>query len=276
MRVLITAAFVFMGAGCMPPSWGAGALLHPSRRSVTTRPSRPFAELDLDGAGVKLRTWWFQAEGQRRGTVVYLHGVADNRGSSVSAAERLVVKGFDVIAYDSRAHGDSTGQACTYGFHEKSDLSRVLDNVRSKPIIVMGTSLGGAVALQGAAVDRRIAAVVAVATFSDLRTVVAQRAPFFASKKNIADALRLAERQAAFDVDQVSPVAAAARIRVPVLLVHGAADKETPPEHSRRVAAALGRAARLLIVPGAGHSDALTSATWQQVTVWLNAVAPAR
>jgi dipeptidyl aminopeptidase/acylaminoacyl peptidase len=40
-------------------------------------------------------------------------------------------------------------------------------------------------------------------------------------------------------VDDVSPVRAAARITVPVLLIHGAADVETPPAHSERVRAAL-------------------------------------
>jgi pimeloyl-ACP methyl ester carboxylesterase len=30
--------------------------------------------------------------------------------------------GFDVIAYDNRAHGNSGGEACTYWFCEKEDL----------------------------------------------------------------------------------------------------------------------------------------------------------
>jgi len=39
--------------------------------------------------------------------IVYLHGVADNRTSSTGVIERFGRLGFDVIAYDSRAHGDS-------------------------------------------------------------------------------------------------------------------------------------------------------------------------
>jgi hypothetical protein len=65
------------------------------------------------------------------------------------------------------------------------------------------------VALQAAAIDERVATVVATATFSDLRTVAFERAPFFASKGNIEGAFRLAEREAAFKVDEVSPLAAA-------------------------------------------------------------------
>ena len=117
-------------------------------------------------------------------------------------------------------------------------------------------SLGGAVALQAAAEDRRIAAVVAVATFCDLRTVASGRAPFFATKGEIDAAFKQAEQQANFRIDDVSPVAAAARIQAPVFLIHGQADKETPPWHSQRVFDALREPKRLLFVPGAGHDDA--------------------
>jgi uncharacterized protein len=265
-------ALVCVTPACMPPSWAAAALLHPYRSPVRVRPAGPVEELDLDGDGVKLRAWWFRAVGQKRGTVLYLHGVADNRGSSVGVADHLVHRGLDVLAYDSRAHGESTGDACTYGFHEKRDLARVLDRVEAKPIVVIGSSLGAAVALQAAAIDDRIAGVVAVATFSDLRTVAAERAPFFASWRNIEDAFRIAEREASFKVDDVNPQLAAASVRVPVFVIHGANDRETPPDHSRRVHAALRASAKLAIVPGAGHNDALTAAMWQEIDSWLDAV----
>jgi len=44
----------------------------------------------------------------------------------------------------------------------------------------------------------------------------------------------------------VSPAAGAARIRIPVLLIHGEADTETPPQHSQRVLAALAGPRRLI------------------------------
>lgn len=93
-------------AGCMPPSWGAAALLHPARHTASRQPTLPFETFAWQGAGtpgVKLVGWWFHA-GSPRGTLIYLHGVADNRGSSVGIAEHFVPLGFDVVAYDSRAH----------------------------------------------------------------------------------------------------------------------------------------------------------------------------
>jgi len=240
---------------------------------MTRAPSRQFESVALDGAGVKLKGWWFRAA-EKRGTVVYLHGVADNRGSSIGFADHFVARGFDVVAYDSRAHGESDGEACTYGFYEKQDLHKVLDRVAT-PIVLIGSSLGASVALQEAADDRRVAAVVAVSPFSDLRTVAIERAPFFASSGNIADAFRIAEEQGKFRVDEVSPMTAAPRITAATLVIHGDHDDETPPAHSRRIFAALHEPKRLILV-NAGHNHVLDASVWREIDSWIEAALPAR
>ena len=269
-RAVIGVSLLALAAGaCMPPSWGANALLHPQRRPMTRQPNRPADAVDFDGEGVKLKGWWFHA-GAKRGTVVFLHGVADNRGSAVGIADHFVARGFDVVAYDSRAHGESTGDACTYGFYEKEDLRRVLDRVTAKPIVLMGMSMGAAIALQEAAADRRVAAVVAVSPYSDLRTVASERAPFFASKGNLADAFKLAEQQGNFRVDDVSPAAAAARVTAPTLIIHGERDDETPPAHSQRIFAALHEPKRLIVVQAAGHNHVLGGEIWKEIDAWLD------
>lgn len=224
----------------------------------------------FDGAGVRLRGWRCAPPGAPRGTVVYLPGIADNRASAYWAIRRLVPRGFEVIAYDGRAHGESEGQYCTYGFYEKLDLSSVLNTVHARPVALVGTSLGAAVALQAAAGDNRIAAVVAAETFSSLRSIARHRAPRLLTDSMIQQAFQAAERIARFKVDEVSPLAAAARIRIPVLLLHGEQDRETPPEHSRQVFAALSGPKQLIIVPGAKHDGALNPKTWPLVENWLD------
>jgi pimeloyl-ACP methyl ester carboxylesterase len=206
--------------------------------------------------------------------VVYLHGSADNRASGIHVAERFLRLGFDALLYDSRAHGESEGTACTYGFHEKHDLARILDTLPPQPVLVFGVSLGSAVALQAAAEDSRISAVVAIATFSDLRTIAGERAPFFATRARIEEAFRIAEARADFRVDDVSPLEAATRIRVPVFLIHGASDSETPPAHSERVFAALASQKRLLLVPRAGHNDVLRPDVWREIEAWTARTLP--
>ena len=78
--------------------------------------------------------------------------------------------------------------------------------------MLLGTSLGAAVAIQEAAHDPRVSAIVAVETFSDLRTVATERAPVFFTSGIIERAFQLAELRGHFRVDAVSPVEAAAGV----------------------------------------------------------------
>jgi pimeloyl-ACP methyl ester carboxylesterase len=257
------------------PSLAAGGLLYPLR--ITTIPPAPDAceEREFAGAGVTLRGWYCSRSKNPRGTIVYLHGIADNRGSSVGAIGRLIDRGFDVVAYDSRRHGASDGAVCTYGYFEKADLHSVIDTLPPGKVVLFGTSLGASVALQEAASDDRVTAIVAAEVFSDLRTIARERAPFFLPDVTIHGAFALAEQWGAFKIDDVSPVKAAASIKVPVLLIHGSADTATRPSHSEHVLAALGGPKRLILVEGAGHNQSLQDPkVWVEVEGWLDEVVP--
>jgi pimeloyl-ACP methyl ester carboxylesterase len=105
-----------------------------------------------------------------------------------------------------RTKGLSIGDVCTYGFYEKKDLGRVLDRIGPGPIILIGSSLGAAVALQAAAEDARITAVVAAESFSDLATVAAERAPWFFTKGSIKRAFAVAERTGRFTDGVLQPL----------------------------------------------------------------------
>jgi len=60
------------------------------------------------------------------------------------------------------------------------------------------------------------------------------------------------------------------RIHVPVLLVHGSNDTETRPTHSERIFKALNEPKRLILVPGAGHNDALAGEpVWKEIESFL-------
>jgi alpha-beta hydrolase superfamily lysophospholipase len=252
----ITATITFL-ASCVPADWGANALLRPARRPAAAEPDLPHKRISFVSGGLTLSGWLFQATTRRKGLILYLHGVGDNRQSVNGVALRFVPKGFDVLAYDSRAHGMSEGQYCTYGFYEKLDVSRALDTVGASTAILFGSSMGAAIAIQAASLDPRVAGVIAQSPFPDLPTIIRERAPWFLSRRNVTEAIALAERLAQFSISDVSPLRAASDIRVPVLLLHGKLDRETSPAHSERIYQQLGGRKKLMIVPGAGHNDVL-------------------
>src|ERR1700674_2142429 len=89
------------------PALGAGGLLHPARYRVVVGAPETCDDASFSGARVVLEGWRCHASGHRRGMLVYLHGVADNRTSAAGVVQRFGPRGFDVVAYDSRAHGES-------------------------------------------------------------------------------------------------------------------------------------------------------------------------
>ena len=112
-----------------------------------------------------------------------------------------------------------------------------------------------------------------MSTFSDLRTIATERAAlvFFPSFA-IQWAFDRTERDGRFTIDDASPLKAAATIRGPVFVIHGADDHNTPPAHSQRVFDALQGPKRLLIVPHAGHNDVLRDEVWGEIERWMDGV----
>ena len=255
------------------PGIGAGALLFPRRLPSRLPPPPHCVEQQFAGASINLSGWHCRsARGAAKTTIIYLHGIADNRDSAVGAISRFTSRGYDVVAYDGRAHGRSEGDRCTYGFYERDDLQAVITQLGATDVVVIGHSLGAAVALQAAATDSRIRAVVAASTFSDLRTIATERAAsVFFPRFAIPWALARTEQEGRFPIDEVSPLRGAGSIRASVFLIHGAEDRDTSPAHSQRVFDAINSRKHLTIVPGAGHNDVMRNAVWKDVEEWVDA-----
>jgi pimeloyl-ACP methyl ester carboxylesterase len=101
--------------------------------------------------------------------------------------------------------------------------------------------------------------------------VARERAPFVLSDNMLKRAFTIAEERGRFKVDAVDVTAAARRITRPVLLVHGAEDSDTHPDHSRRVYDALAGPKQLILVPGAGHNESLSKGeTWDRIERWVD------
>lgn len=274
MRGLVAIAVIAASClACSPAHLGTSAISRPIRRPVLGTPSLPFEDVAVKTKdGLTLRGWLFRPEGVPRGLVVYLHGMSNNRRQGVdTVAERFVPDGYAVLGFDNRAHGESEGEWLTYGHHEVADLRAALDQVGITPVVLTGESLGAAIALQTAAVDPRVVAVVAAAPFSDLETIVTEVGGPFGRSDSLLEAVRAELRaEAGFDLTSISPRRAAAEIGVPVLLVHGTRDTYTDISHSERLLAALPGEKRLLRVIGATHYDVLDhSNVWDAIERWL-------
>ncbi len=225
------------GRGVRPPAAG--------ERAIAVGP--PPARLSLVSTGAASPA-----------TVFLLHGIRDSKDSLIGWGRHVEACGYGVVRLDLRGHGASTGDVLSYGVQEARDLVQVLDALDREglvrgPVGVMGHSYGAATAIQWAARDPRVRAVVAVAPFASLRDVVRGYARVALPDPLVERALACAGARGAFDVDEASPARAIARTDAAVLLVHGRADTQVPAWHSERIQAARAERTELVLVEGAGH-----------------------
>ncbi len=214
--------------------------------------------------GLFLRGWRVQASGPARGTVVLLHGNGSCKEAELGLARLFAEHGYQCLLYNSRAHGESGGQFCTFGFYERRDFARFVEAAERRfgplgPLAVFGNSLGGAVALQSMAEFPRICCGVVESPFATLREIVHDYmehysgVPFFF----VSDlALERAARIAHFPVGAVNPEAVAAKIRQPVFLAHGTDDHWIAFRYGERISRQLrAPGSGWHPVPGADHGD---------------------
>jgi len=162
--------------------------------------------VENDGHGHKLfslkalpRTNSSLAALQERGTILLLHGYSIRKETMTPWAFVLAQAGYRVILVDLRGHGQSTGKIFSCGKYETSDLVQTLDYLSAKGICcdkvgVLGISFGADLALQWAARDSRVAAVVAIAAYDqpeDAFVRFAQEMKIPVSVKVLELALRL-------------------------------------------------------------------------------------
>lgn len=261
---------------------GAGSgVLHPPRRPLTpdliaqadaafarahaARESFEVAASD----GVHLRGWVVRpAPGAATGDWVLLyHGQADNRAGMIGQAEMLLRHGYSVLMMDARGHGASEGAMVTYGWIERHDSQAIVEALVADEhphcLFASGESMGAAVALQSAAIEPRIEAVVAESAFRDLREVSYDYAGLWMSpllgktllRPVAVFAVHSGEREGGFRAEDVSPEKAVAARAFPVLLICGLEDHNIPPRHTRAIYAAAIGPKQMWLVPGAGHTQ---------------------
>ena len=102
---------------------------------------------------IPLRGWLISRE-PGGPAIVFVHGITSNRaaGKALPLAARLNEKGYDVLLFDQRGHGESGGERVSGGFHERRDLGGAIDflkalGVAESSIGVLGSSMGAGTAL---------------------------------------------------------------------------------------------------------------------------------
>ncbi len=143
---IITTSFGLMGC--------SSVFYFPEKREFVDRSKLPVKPEDLlikTSDGENLHAWYFKTpKGKPKGLIVQFHGNGQNQSTHFLYVYEGLNYGFDLLTFDYRGYGVSTGKPTPQGTVKdgKAVLNWVLQNKSSLPLIVIGQSLGGAVAMK--------------------------------------------------------------------------------------------------------------------------------
>jgi alpha-beta hydrolase superfamily lysophospholipase len=236
-------------------------------RELTFRPSRDaaywfggmpdgvrevFMPMTASADAQRIHAWWWPAEDPQAPVVLYLHGARWNLTGQVRRIEQLHKFGFSVFAIDYRGFGKSDGDLPSEESVYADALAawQWLDQVQPDPTqrFIYGHSLGGAVAIDLAARlsanNIKAGGLIVEATFTNLADIAAA-----ISFEWLPTRWLLSQK---FDsIDKIT------RVRMPVLIAHGASDRMVPARFSTALYEAASEPKRLLIVDGGSHNNAM-------------------
>jgi len=230
--------------------------LHPPRivpPGNTLRESKiEFQHLDLTTEdGIRLSAWYTPP---RKGAVILLaHGYGDNRPEWVHVM--LAKKGYGVLSWDARAHGESDGEISTVGYLEVLDVKAALDFVLAQPDVshvgAWGGSMGGATLIRATARFLEIEALFVDSSFASLNDEFDFLVPY-----PVINPLAkfLAEWQTGFSIKDLDLVKDIARIGPrPVYIVHSLGDTVAPPDAGEKLFNAANEPRFLWVEEDAAH-----------------------
>lgn len=239
-------------------------LSHDPSRSLWGEGVAELRTLRLTGARGQQLAAWLALPGNAAASdpvpvVVALHGWGANASTLSPMVAPLVRAGMAVLLFDATNHGQSSSENFSSLPRFAEDLAAVRACLHTMPAVdsarcaVLGHSVGAAAVLLHAARHDDVRAVVSLSAFAHPAEVMARwLREHHIPRRGIGTAiLDEVQRTIGTRFEHIAPVHVMARLRCPVMLVHGQQDEVVPLSDAQRLQARAPHA-ELLVVEG-GH-----------------------
>ncbi|HKI18729.1 MAG TPA: alpha/beta fold hydrolase [Isosphaeraceae bacterium] len=227
-----------------PREWNAGA--------------QPWSTRTSDR--ITLRGWYLPTHA-RRHLIVLVHGMWSSWLEMAALGRDLNERGFDVLLFDLRGHGESDPSRLSLGRRERADIRAVMtwaqtEGFTDDRVGWLGYSMGGSTVLMEAARNPRIQAAVLDSPYGDLpKLLEIQLSKHSGLPGWFNPGILLAARWVyGVRTDDLVPTRfARAWGERPLLVIHGESDTIVPVSQARELAIAAGASCLTMTLPGVDH-----------------------
>ncbi len=216
----------------------------------------PEGDWDAENLGLPVEDLWFEAEDgidlhgwwmphpEARATLLLCHGHSGSIAHRVEQFKELFDHRLSLFAFDYRGYGNSDGRPSEKGLYRdvRAAYDFLAEVIGEEPerIVLVGQSLGGAVAIDGA-LHRPVAGLVVQSSFIDVKALARSAHP------NLP--MHLIAKNQFRSIEKVE------HLPMPKLFIHGTEDEVIPIEHGRALFERAAAPKQFLAVPGANHND---------------------
>lgn len=193
--------------------------------------------------GLSLLAWYVPPVQPTGFTVLLLHGNAGNIANRAGRLRAFQQIGWGVLLLEYRGYGGNPGSPSEDGLvlDAQAGLAELhRRGVRAERILLWGESLGSGLAVRLAS-ENPVAAVLLDAPYTSIADAAQGQYPFVPVRLLLKDRFESLSR--------------IPRVRAPILVMQGSADRLVPPAMGRAMIAAAKGPTELWVAEGAGHED---------------------
>lgn len=274
--VIVALAIILIGAGYFvgnyfvnfalkaPPP--ATANIADPNLKAPPAPNFPGKDWEITSAdGFILHATYYEPARKSHDWAILVHGYGRDQTFANDYAEEYLKRGYNVLTPDLRGCGSSEGIYLTMGTLESQDVAlwaeKIVEQDAEAKIILHGVSMGAATVMMTAALEpKNLVAVVEDCGYtSAYEMFTAQLEKIFGLPENpimpIVDVV--SKMKVGIAISDAAPIESVKKFSVPILFIHGDADKLVPYEMMQKLFdAASSPVKEKFTVEGAGHADA--------------------
>ncbi|HEY0071498.1 MAG TPA: alpha/beta hydrolase [Chloroflexia bacterium] len=242
-------------------------LSHPTRKAVLRSPSdlgMQYQDVQFNSTvdNIPLKGWYIDSPGSK--VILVMHGRNSTRsgGKILDIVKGLYDGGYDALAFDFRAHGQSGGERYSLGLLETRDVAGALQYLKGRGVVEvggLGFSMGAATELLAAPDHPEMKALVSDSSFASLPPILEKELPKASGLPVFFNPgiILMGKLLYGIDLAATNPVASLPRLGDrPLYLIHGTEDALVPVSHAYELQKAAQNNPNLQfwVVDGAAHT----------------------